>query len=268
VNPYSEIPAVTTVPDAYRTAMSFLQSWANPDDDFLWFRGVNDCAHAPVPGAYWRKDYRELDPLIDFVQDGVAFTDVGNLESWHTYYLAQHHGVPTRLLDWTSSFGAALFFALDKWSGSTTPCVWVMKPHKLNLAFFGWEGLITPENNEAPNMWLPRAIEAGRNTKVGDEPGFVFDNEWPIAVHPRRPRGRVVAQHGFFTVHGRDKRSLPELVALKGTDPQKVFARLDLSGLDPKLARHQLALLGIRRSNIYPDIDNFVLELKEIYEWE
>jgi hypothetical protein len=267
VEPYSEIPKVASVPDAYRAAMEFLQTWANPDDDFLWFRGVNNCDHAPVPGAYWRKDYSELDPLIDFVQDGVAFTDVGNLESWHTYYLAQHHGIPTRLLDWTSSFGAALFFALDNWDFRTTPCVWVMKPHKLNLAFIGWEGIITPENNAVTNMWLPRAIN-DPDTKPGDEPNFVFDNEWPLAIHPRRPRGRVVAQHGFFTVHGRDKRTLPDLVASRGVDPKTVFARLDLSGLDATLARHQLALLGIRRSNIYPDIDNFVRELKEIHAWQ
>ena len=98
------------------------------DGGIFWFRGVKDSSLELEPGAYWRSSYEEFGPLIDFVQGGGAFTTVGNLREWKTYYLAQHHGIPTRLLDWSESFSAALFFALDNWKGRSTPCIWVVRP--------------------------------------------------------------------------------------------------------------------------------------------
>jgi len=263
----AEIGSVSTLASAFSQMVNFLEAWTADGQPYCWFRGSRDSTHALQPGAYWRSGYSELPPLIDFVQDAVAFTDVGNLDSWDTYYLAQHHSIPTRLLDWTTSFGAALFFALDGWDGKTTPCIWVLRPDLMNKEFFGWEGIITPENNEAPKMWLPRALTKGKSTKHGDKDSVIFDNQWPLAIYPKKSNRRVIAQQGAFTVHGMESSGLPDLVRRVGGDPSKVFARLKLESLDPEGARNQLALLGLRRSAIYPDIDNYVRELKEEHGW-
>jgi len=39
-----------------------------------------------------------------------------NDEDWNLLFTMQHHGVMTRLLDWTESFAVALFFAYDNWN--------------------------------------------------------------------------------------------------------------------------------------------------------
>src|SRR5579863_2893460 len=95
--------AVTTLSanslvQAFETALT----WTTKVNDggTFWFRGVNNADFELQPGAYRRSDYDEFRPLLDFVQEGRAYADVGELSDWKTYYLAQHHGIPTRLLDW------------------------------------------------------------------------------------------------------------------------------------------------------------------------
>jgi len=50
--------------------------------------------------------------------------------------LAQHYGIPTRLIDWSDSYHTALFFAYGGWSGDdikkgNIPCVWCLDRKKL-----------------------------------------------------------------------------------------------------------------------------------------
>lgn len=262
-----QILTANSLSDAFQTALDLLTNWAINDPAYFWFRGINDCTLSLQPGAYWRTKYKELEPLVTFVQEGIAFADIGELDCWDTYYLAQHHGIPTRLLDWTESFSAALFFAFARWDGCTTPCIWIMQPDIFNMAFLGWSGILAPQNTEQTKFWLPRNIAKPHHLTEQDSDGYLYDNEWPMAIYPRKTNRRIAAQQGVFTVHGRKADSLIDLVAARGADIESVFARVDLSGFDKDTILNQLNVLGVRRSAIYPDVDNFVKQIQDYFKW-
>lgn len=256
----------TGIADAFRKTLRFIDRWAYQPPN-CWFRGINDATLSLQPGACWRKGYDEQDALARFIQKGVAFQPVGNLMDWNTYYLAQHYRVPTRLIDWTESFAAALFFALDGWNGRTTPAVWILQSALLNESFMGWYGLVGPEDMEEIRIWLPPEIRKPKAQTVSDGEGYLYDNDWPIAITPRWANARLVAQQGMFTVHGRQPEDLRELIEQKGKKAGDHIARVELHGLRRKQAVEELGMLGIRRSAIYPDLANFVTELRETGDW-
>ena len=253
-------------------AISHAQAWMNTNapSDVCWFRGVKDSTLPLLPGAYWRNNYDEFSTLLQFSQDGRAFADVGELDDWKTYYLAQHNGVPTRLIDWTENFVTALFFATDGWSGAATPCVWIMKPCHVNKLSLGWSGLISPERNAELNAWMPSSILTGSQKIPTKDGKWVYDSANPIALYPRKNNPRLIAQQGTFTVHGTNREPLESWIASTATgNHQSLICKIVFS----KRVRkddlvQQLADLGLRRSTIYPDLHNFVLEMKQQHQWE
>ena len=250
---------------AFEASMDWIKT--HPNAGYFWFRGVNNIAHSLLPSAHWRKDYQEWEPLLDFVQEGRAYAPVGELDDWRTYYLAQHHGIPTRLLDWTESFLAALFFALDRWDGQTTPGVWILRPELLNEISISWQGIVTPEQNRELDIWLPSAIRRGPVMKTTIDGKYIYDNKLPLAIYPRKENARIVAQQGTFTVSGTEIVELDHWIGSRHKNPKSVICRIDLERMDRESTLHQLSALGARRHSMYPDVTNYVEYLKQKHRW-
>ena len=257
--------------DTLLGALSHAQEWMkeNAPTDVCWFRGVKDETLRLMPGAYWRANYDELGSLLQFSQEGRAFADVGEVDDWKTYYLAQHNRVPTRLLDWTENFITALFFATDGWSGDTKPCVWIIRPCCVNQLSLGWSGLISPERNAELNAWMPTPIAAGSQKVTSKDGKWVYDSANPIALYPRKNNPRLVAQQGTFTVHGTQRIAIDEWITSNAPDYHRLICKVVFSRkMKPQQVMSDLADLGLRRSTIYPDLANFVIEMKEHHGWQ
>lgn len=107
----------------------------------------------------------------------------------------QHYGAPTRLLDWTYSFWAAVFFALDdaKFSNAKSCAVWA-----LQIDWWRDECMA----NQVPE--LKEMLKKGSNLKR--EINFILNNQvkqvkpgiWPLNAH--RLNERVIAQQALFVV--------------------------------------------------------------------
>jgi hypothetical protein len=102
-----------------------------------WWRGHAQEPWPLLPGAF-RPNVGDSEKhfAARFVQKAPSrylhCPTFNDFSSW--LFLMQHHGLPTRLLDWSESPLAALFFAVREHS-SVDACLWVLNPFKLNSPF-------------------------------------------------------------------------------------------------------------------------------------
>ena len=150
-------------------------------------------------------------------------------------FLMQHHGLPTRLLDWSTSPLIALYFCVcDANQDEHDGCIWVIDPSQLN-----------------------RLFQEKYPVECKDEK-FVEKSQITCAIHAPYMNLRMKAQRAEFTLHG-NYEPIDEDIAASVFIRKKLIIKKEFKAE----LRDKLVALGIDRSHLFPNMDNIAKDVAE-----
>lgn len=257
-------------------------------NDKIWFRGENSDSYDLVPNIYRRPSekiaycqdiidstiFNTLEQNIDtsFYRRAFSYFSDKGIENnkWNRYYLKQHYGIKTRLLDWSENALFALFFALhNNYKENENARLWILYPFNLNN--YSVQKLLKEEkafrkiltfNNFKKGQALRNekgevSIEGiGRkyynlNCEEGDE-------LYPIAIYPPHLDSRMAAQQSCFTVFGNITKGLNY-----NDSSEVILDYIDISANNKNRILKELNIIGISSYSVFPDLDGLGKAINE-----
>ncbi len=226
-------------------------------------------------GEYWTLERHLLRNFRKY-----AHRDVVDRDSfWYWLSVAQHHGLPTRLLDWTYSPFVALHFATNDISKMDTDgAVWVAKTEQIHnlmpaplravlknegAAVFTVDMLASLERERLRDPTASISVPSRRPRNVRNLDDFDALSSKPFALFFEPPSidDRIVNQFALFSVMSDARMTMDEWFSQRSNVFKKVIVS---SGMKWEV-RDRLDQANITERVIYPGLDGLSNWLRRHY---
>jgi hypothetical protein len=227
----------------------------------LWFRGQPSAQWGLSPRLY-RDEYRgsqEAEIRQEFQSRALQLMQgrpPARDDKWEWYFLMQHYGAPTRLLDWTDNRLIALYFAVNAQPEPGDAAVWILDPWWLNRRLGKQiDGPMLPGWDEAePYLWnLEDAFTRSVDVRV----------EKAAAIDPPHVDRRLAVQKSRFLIFGR-VMDLTRTEVVRRSSGR--LAKMVIPQARVKPMRTELENCGVTVSSVFPDLEHLCQEIREMWE--
>lgn len=260
------------------------------------FRGMEDHSYKLLPSVY-REVIDDVDGininnskylafvdeksiLHEFLQDAAAYVpqlDIHEYVRW--IELAQHHGVPTRFLDWTENPLVALYFACES-NSDCDAVIWIL--HKANYFHYA----SNQDENLKKNIYKSKdeAIRALLTTPESEKEKYSKLWKFPYIYKPYYFNNRMSAQASWFMVWGTQKEALEDLTddtcymkynsqkanynISTGRQSEQFLFRFFVYKEQKQEIIRQLDHMGIHAKSLFPGLDGIGKRIERIFRFD
>ena len=171
------------------------------------------------------------------------------------YFLAQHHGLPTRLLDWTTNPLAALYFAVSS-HHDVDGAVFVANPrHLIPTARNDQDSPFPPDAVEAYHPLLQSLVDYVCGREKLDFAGQPF----ALPILPDLSAGRMLNQGSCFTFH------MPDAVPIENLIGHSRLEKYCIPKQAKPTIRNILRRMHVTESTLFADLDHLTKDIKIAY---
>lgn len=213
---------------SFNNYLEIFDSLTLANHEIILFRGQSD--NSPLLPSIARKNpkidttKKEQEMLKELKRRSQLKIKESFLNDWEWLVYAQHFGLKTRLLDWTSNPLTALWFACSN-------------EHKIESDSYVY--ILTADSSFLIDI------------EKKDNP---FDTSKTRILRPALNNERIIAQAGWFTAHKYSKSAKSFVKLETNSDLTDKLIQIKVPKIIKKEVLRRLSVFGIHSQSLFPDI--------------